>query len=459
MLVRTSTGTGPRIVRPHDGTATMLALSQALPSLSSADRAAALDVLGANAPCATGSGVGDTANTYQTVSDPEGHFEIHYTTTGPNAVADSTYVSRVEEALDTVYDTEITAMGYQPPLTPAAAATGWWTGGSQIPIELCNIAPDLYGYCAAVGESLTWSFPAACTLRNSYANQTVDGSTYDYYDPKLDGPDTDAPLKVTAAHEFFHAVQFRQDAGQPLWLMEGTAVWMENEVYPAIHDYLQYLPFSGIKRPTVPFNDGGDYTPYGDFTLFKFLSGYFGSDAVKQIWTYLGRRETATFNPSAMSALAAVAEAHHRTLTSLMLSYSVWNTLVPHGYPSARLYAPAVWWLNPRLDRSNRVLTGRRILLRPLADAPVAILRGTRVVSTTRLQIGVSGPASAAGGWFTVRRQLENGTSVVSTYRIGARGTVITIPFNASVRYAAITLNNTATGGSSKYFGVRATVL
>jgi hypothetical protein len=38
------------------------------------------------------------------------------------------------------------------------------------------------------------------------------------------------PLKVTAAHEFFHAVQFAYDIGEDGWLMESTATWMEEHV-------------------------------------------------------------------------------------------------------------------------------------------------------------------------------------------------------------------------------------
>lgn len=443
-------------VRPHDGTSTMLQLAKVLPKLNTTDRATALTLLGNNAvaPCTGSDGRPDTAP-YQTASDPDGHFEIHYTTTGPNQVTDQ-YLAAVQATLDDVYTTEITSLGYQAPLIPAPSATGWWSGGTQIPIALCNIAPDLYGYCAPVGSSVTWSFPAACTLRNSYADNTVNNLTYAYYNPKLDGADTDAPLKVTAAHEFFHAVQFRQDAQQPLWLMEGTAVWMENEVYPAIHDYLQYLPYSGIKQPLVPFNADSTYTPYGDFLLFKFLARTLGGrDVVKHIWSYLGQHQTATFNPSAMTALTAVASARGQSLASLMLTYSVWNTLPAGSYLEPYRYGSPIWWLHPTLDRRVRALTGRRTAIRPLAAATVDISRGARVLRTTRLQIGVNG----AGGWFTLRRAMSNGSSVVSHYRIGARGTVVTVPFNSSVSYVVVTLNNVAPSGAAKTFAVRANVL
>ena len=38
-------------------------------------------------------------------------------------------------------------------------------------------------------------------------------------------------LQFTAAHQFFHAIQFGYDAYEDAWFMEGTAAWIEDEVY------------------------------------------------------------------------------------------------------------------------------------------------------------------------------------------------------------------------------------
>lgn len=453
---------------PHDGTSVMVALAHALPTLNAADRARARSVLdftsrlspssasmavappgpkgvstGVSTPV-TGEVCDDdysAKNTYQYYTDatPDGHFLISYTLSGANAISTS-YLADVENVLAKVWTTEIEQMGFTAPLVP---------DGTRTPIRLCNIDPNLYGYCAPVQQSPTDSYAAAaCTLRNDYAG---------FQDPGIDGPDPLAPLKVTAAHEFFHAVQFGKAFNEPLWLMEGTAVWMENEVYPAIHDYLQYLPFSGIRQSRVPFySEQSLYTPYADFALFKAISGYLGGPVVvKEIWNYLGQNPTT----SALAAIQHVSAVHKRSLTSVMLTYAIWNTLPAHSYPDANLYRPAGWWLRTTLDRTKRALPGTRVKVFSLADAAVAITRGSRVVSSTRLQIGVTGPTGSAGGWFTVRRQLVNGTYTVSQYRIGARGTVVTIPFNTSVTYVAITLDNVATSGSPQYFAVRANVL
>ena len=48
-------------------------------------------------------------------------------------------------------------------------------------------------------------------------------------------------LRVTAAHEFFHAIQFAYDVKEDLWFMEGSATWVEDEVYDSINDNYQFL--------------------------------------------------------------------------------------------------------------------------------------------------------------------------------------------------------------------------
>ena len=48
-------------------------------------------------------------------------------------------------------------------------------------------------------------------------------------------------LQVTAAHEYFHLVQFGYDINEDGWIMESTATWAEDEVFDSINDNAQYL--------------------------------------------------------------------------------------------------------------------------------------------------------------------------------------------------------------------------
>ena len=63
---------------------------------------------------------------------------------------------------------------------------------------------------------------------------------------------TNTPLEnmqVTAAHEYFHAVQFAYDFFEDGWFMEATATWAEDELYDDVNDNVQYLPIGPLGRP------------------------------------------------------------------------------------------------------------------------------------------------------------------------------------------------------------------
>ena len=91
-------------------------------------------------------------------------------------------------------------------------------------------------------------------------------------------------LRVTAAHEVFHAVQFAYDILEDLWILENTAVWMEDEVYGGINDNLQYLANSSLKHPVVPLDFGDSLFQYGNYIFWKFATEKFGTRLVKQVW-------------------------------------------------------------------------------------------------------------------------------------------------------------------------------
>ena len=55
-------------------------------------------------------------------------------------------------------------------------------------------------------------------------------------------------LQVTAAHEFFHAVQFAYNAFQDSWLLESTAAWVEDEAF----DRERQLPVPPLERAHRP---------------------------------------------------------------------------------------------------------------------------------------------------------------------------------------------------------------
>ncbi|MEW6378880.1 MAG: hypothetical protein AB1611_04655 [bacterium] len=133
-------------------------------------------------------------------------------------------------------------------------------------------------------------------------------------------------MKVTAVHELFHAFQAGYDQwptspADTMWWEENTAVWVEDEFYDSVDDYLNYLgqPFqddndngryntgeqyftiegneltygrdSGwFDYPDVSLNKTSDdppyyrYLEYGGVIWAKFLSERFGSGIVRSVF-------------------------------------------------------------------------------------------------------------------------------------------------------------------------------
>ena len=90
-------------------------------------------------------------------------------------------------------------------------------------------------------------------------------------------------MKVTAAHEFMHAIQGAYDPREEIWWKEATAVWSEDYVYSYVNDYLQYVN-EWLRYPDLPLTVVNDWHEYGDVIFAKFLSEKKNTGIIKDIW-------------------------------------------------------------------------------------------------------------------------------------------------------------------------------
>jgi hypothetical protein len=190
-----------------------------------------------------------------------GSVRVHWTSTD-TAVTDQ-WVAKVGRVVNHVLTT-YTGAGYRAP-KPDGAGDKVGGGTNLFDIYLVDFGAEqqfgLYGFCdtdvdpAATGPYDTSAF---CAFDHTFA----------------DFPRTPtANLKVTAAHELFHAVQFAYDYNEDAWFMEATAVWAEDEVYDRINDNLQYLAESPLRQPRQPLDQFGDgLRQYGEWIFFRYLS-------------------------------------------------------------------------------------------------------------------------------------------------------------------------------------------
>ncbi len=208
----------------------------------------------------------------KTYRSPSGWFNLHYTLEGENAVGFSyrepgavpPYIMQAAEAFDNVRSVTCHARGYREPV-----------------LEEGKDYYDVYVYDLKDKYGVTYS----SEIYSAQKKRTGVASSYICIDNNysrekgFDKSRLDC-MRVTAAHEFFHAVQYAYNVEADTWWKEASATWNEDEVYPGINDYVRY-----IKKY---FNNPGlslDKTGYSGVIFAKFLSQYYGGyDAMRRIW-------------------------------------------------------------------------------------------------------------------------------------------------------------------------------
>lgn len=215
---------------------------------------------------------------------PSGRFRIHYDTTGSGAVRNALidanlngvpdWVDTLGFVLDSIWNKEVIQMGFRAPVRDSFYAPNG--GDARFDVYLDELGGAILGYTApdSAGGVLGNRATAFMVLDNDYAG--IPG----YTDP--DGPRR--AIRVTAAHEFFHAIQFAytvygaEAVGgdvKPYWY-EASAVWMEDQVYNEINDYLQYLPF-WFDAPELSFRSFSQDFGFDPYRAFRpYAMGIYG---------------------------------------------------------------------------------------------------------------------------------------------------------------------------------------
>jgi hypothetical protein len=256
-------------------------------------------------------------------------------------------VDRTIRTLKAAWRREVVGLRYRPPLRDGGPRRHQGPNRG-IDVYLADVGfKSEYGYCTTDHRSPSQRkqriAPAYCVLDNDFS----DGQ---FPAPDVNGADA---LHVTTAHEFFHAIQFAYDYSQhDQWLREGTAVWMEDQVYGGVHANYDYLDESPLSQPEVPLNsfgapDTGESPEYGAWIFWRFLSEYLGTDAVRQVWARVGRRKPP------IRAVGAVSTAREPRrcivyctpggLTDVLAEFHLWNLLTSQPVYFDRWFAPTSW--------------------------------------------------------------------------------------------------------------------
>lgn len=257
-----------------------------------------------------------------------GHFHIYYDTAGFNtpALLDASnnriegtakeYVDSVGAIFNHVWDVEIGGLGFSaPPLE---------TGQTAYNIFIIEFSGEDYGETNFV-DTLSSVQPIRCTtnidIDNDFAEFTTKGIP---------------ALKVTAAHEFHHAIQlgcYGYWGVDERYTYEMTSVWMESYVYPAVHDYYQYLQdffFQFNGKSLYAAGDGG----YERVVWAQFLAKRFGVGIMKDTWNHMA---TERYIESVRDAIVE----HGSMLNDEFAQFAYWNYFTADRADTVKSYSNA----------------------------------------------------------------------------------------------------------------------
>jgi hypothetical protein len=300
--------------------------------------------------------------TEKTYNTPGGHFKIHYVT----STVDSVYQSHVVDSLsvplyvifiggiaDSVWTKEVDSLGYTAPPSDLLFSGNGGDGRYDIYLKSMN-----YGY---LGYSQPeWYAPpdyigatSFIVLRNDYS---LYGGSYNNYP------------RVTTAHEFFHAIQFGYDVNEmeyvssdtisayhPYW-MELSATWMEDQIYPSINDYMNYLPYfynyPWLSLKTFSLNSGDlprYFHAYAACVWAFYLSKRFGRDVIKSIWTVCGDVQGDNVLPATDATLLSGGS----SLDKAFREFSVWNYFTNFRADTSNYYSEGNLYPVVKVDPSQ----------------------------------------------------------------------------------------------------------
>ncbi|MBT3229766.1 MAG: T9SS type A sorting domain-containing protein [Candidatus Marinimicrobia bacterium] len=267
----------------------------------------------------TRSGDRDIPNFDETLLDesivsPDGHFRIHFTRTGENAVANTgvsgtpSYVYEAALAADSAYTVIVNNLGFLPPLPDDGI------DGDELDLYIRDWNGSYYGmtYFGNSAPSITYLVIDNDYVESSYATKGLDA------------------LRVTIAHEFFHMVQLRyaypfEPVSSNAYWYEISSTWMEEKCYPQVDDYHAYVAdnFRQSNFPSLNDDRYGFAFAYGHGLFGQILDIEYGQSDGKHImldiWENISDRE-ATDN------------------LELVLSSSSWNSSLADALGKYALY-------------------------------------------------------------------------------------------------------------------------
>ena len=227
------------------------------------------------------------------------YFSIHYTTSGRNSVSSidlnlnnvPDYIESLAGVFDFVSEALHENLGFIKPPGDGFYASNYDNGGNnKYDIYIRQLASNFYGYVQfeqyAQGTGDNEKTPelieknaitSYMAMRNSYKNFNQLSEIQN--------------IQTTIAHEFFHTIQLGYDGWEKQWLLEATAVWMEEELFDEINDVYQYMP-DWFRYPHRSLDEEGTHA-YGSYIFFEYLEQNMGGNEIlRKIFEYSAKSDS-----------------------------------------------------------------------------------------------------------------------------------------------------------------------
>lgn len=413
--------------------------------LSPADRAKA-EALFARPTDTGGDGILDYAGTAEQTPVCGTHVCVHY-------VASSANAATLQQAQDTLDVMEHVWGAYSKAGYKSPKGDGSTGGSGKYDVYLGQIGNlGYYGYCTVDGNVAHKTMPAYCVLDNDFAEFTN-------HTPQQN-------RQVTAAHEFFHAIQFNYDYLEDRWFMEVTSTWAEDELYDNVNDNAQYLPYgqlgaNGAYYPLDAFDTGGIQSGiyhYGNWIWLRYLTEKFPKRAgglpviVRTMWRKAGDK---------MYSIQAIASTLKAEKTSFAKEYAMFaaknryaRKFYAEGKAESYPQAPVVDSIAlPKSSYTNWVSAN-------LYHQSSAAWRATpkNVSGTWKLLVSIKGPDASHDPMAVVDQVTKKGKHVFKLVHLNKKGDgTLKVPFaNSKTAEVTVTLVNAGTsykqcGGNSVF--------
>ncbi len=423
--------TGAGEVEP---TLALVELAEVLPELEGAERRSAERILArpdGDAPLISGE-PRYAAGTDRAHCGP--HICVHYVRSGPHRVslADRdgddvpNWVETNLSVMERTWSTEIGRLDYRAPRRDGTRGTipGRPRTAGKIDVYLAQLQGGLFGYAQPESDPAATSDGSS---RTNTAHMVLDADFAGFScRPSL-------CLKATAAHEFFHVVQFGYDTFEQPWLLESTATWVEERVFDGADDNRNYLSESSMRLPARSVDTDSGPTWYGNWIFHEFLSRRLGHDVVRQTWE---RARPGSVN--ARMALDATLRSHGTSLRAMFETFGIASN------------APRAYWLegaagNYPAATSSAGKAQDSVPLDHLTSANYVFTPDDHMGNPSLLKINVNAPETPSTASALV--QEKDGTLRIVRIPLDPTGAgTVTVPFDAAtVAKVFLNLGNAST--------------